>query len=231
MYVLIIRTSYPCRALVFSVIGRGKSTQARATLPAEIFEEYIFESSNENHPLPQNAARHSSSTSSSRGDPAAPVLHFCINLTTLLDCLQIFGSTSETTAATLTYSVSIGEHEDENGAGRPCVSVCVCVSVPACVLFAIYLQSVCLLSVCLLSVCLVELFESLTVVWLHTEPGRTLQGLTGGVWRADHLQPRHFGEGRRFGRDCHRGGWRGRGRESVLYCIVLYCIVLVVYVF
>lgn len=84
---------------MFSVIGRGKSTQARATLPAEIFEEFIFESSS------SSSQRHGGSNGGSVS--AAPVLHFCINLSTLLDCLHLFGSTSETTAATLTYSVGV----------------------------------------------------------------------------------------------------------------------------
>lgn len=89
------------RALVFSVIGRGKSTQARATLQAEIFEEYIFESSGSG-----DRANHST-TFSTGGSSVDVVMHFSINLTTLLDCLLLFGSTSESTAATLTYSVGL----------------------------------------------------------------------------------------------------------------------------
>mmetsp|Transcript_23496 Transcript_23496/g.39863 ORF Transcript_23496/g.39863 Transcript_23496/m.39863 type:complete len:276 (-) Transcript_23496:344-1171(-) len=76
------------RAVVFSVLGRGKNTQARATMQAGLFEEFIFES----------GQQHESSGRAEGG------MHFCINLTTLLDCLLLFGSTSESTAATLTYS-------------------------------------------------------------------------------------------------------------------------------
>jgi hypothetical protein len=90
------------RALVFSVVGRGKSTQARATLQADIFEEYIFESGSSSHP----GSRRRNATDSSSRSGSESVMHFSINLTTLLDCLQLFGSTSETTAATLTFSVS-----------------------------------------------------------------------------------------------------------------------------
>lgn len=86
------------RALVFSVLGRGKSTQARATMQAGLFEEYIFES----------GVRGSSSSSGTHPSDSSSesVMHFSINLTTLLDCLLLFGSTSESTAATLTYSVT-----------------------------------------------------------------------------------------------------------------------------
>ena len=87
------------RALVFSVIGRGKSTQARATLQADIFEEYIFESC-------RSRGGSCGVTGDSTNSTATEgVMLFSINLTTLLDCLHLFGSTSESTAATLTYSV------------------------------------------------------------------------------------------------------------------------------
>ena len=82
------------RAVVFSVLGRGKSTQARATLQAGLFDEFIFESEGRG-----------GDSDSLLGTGAESVMHFSINLTTLLDCLLLFGSTSESTAAPLTYSV------------------------------------------------------------------------------------------------------------------------------
>ena len=85
------------RAVVFSVLGRGKSTQARATMQAGLFEEFIFESGGRD-------------ASDSLSTASESVMHFSINLTTLLDCLLLFGSTSESTAATLTYSVLIFDH-------------------------------------------------------------------------------------------------------------------------
>ena len=87
------------RAVVFSILGRGKSTQARATLQAGLFEEYIFECGSEGL-----SAGHSGTSGTES------VMHFSINLTTLLDCLLLFGSTSESTSATLTYSVMTCMH-------------------------------------------------------------------------------------------------------------------------
>lgn len=79
------------KSLVFSVLGRAKSTQARATLPAELFEEYIFESRG-----PEGRENNLSERDR--------VVQFSINLTVLLDCMQLFGSSSESTSATMTYS-------------------------------------------------------------------------------------------------------------------------------
>jgi hypothetical protein len=99
------------RALVFSIIGRGKSTHARATLQADLFEEYIFESSSDGGANTNISSRCSNSRSGPRmggtagGGESESVMHFSINLTTLLDCLLLFGTSSESTAATITFSV------------------------------------------------------------------------------------------------------------------------------
>jgi hypothetical protein len=88
-------------AVIFSVEGKGKSyqvhsshpinphetfPQARAILQTQLFEEYTINDQNE-------AADQDIS------------LKFALNLTTLLDCLQLFGSSSESTSATMTYLV------------------------------------------------------------------------------------------------------------------------------
>lgn len=163
------------RALVFSVIGRGKSTQARATLPAEIFEEYIFESSSGG-----SGAGHSNTFSTANGSGSGDgVMHFSINLTTLLDCLLLFGSTSESTAATLTFSVSVLHRH----AASLFPLQCCCKSY----------QRFCL--PCLSFVCA-----------RHLEPGRNLQDIHGGVWCAYDLQHRDSGEGRCVCRERHSRG-------------------------
>jgi len=65
------------QSLMFVVTGRSKNTQARLSLPADLFDDYMC------------------STASS--------VQLSLNLTTLLDCMQLFGS-SDTAAATMTYS-------------------------------------------------------------------------------------------------------------------------------
>ena len=75
--------------------GRAKSTQARVNLIRDLFEEYICD---------------------------GEFIRFSLNLTTLLDCLQIFGSSADTTIATLTYSVI---HQDALHYGPIyCIIVC-----------------------------------------------------------------------------------------------------------
>ena len=64
-------------SLMFVVTGRSKNTQARLTLPADLFEDYFCS--------------------------AATAVQLSLNLTTLLDCMQLFGA-SDTAAATMTYS-------------------------------------------------------------------------------------------------------------------------------
>ena len=87
-------------AVIFSVEGKGKSYQvsfpchssdnphqARAILQAQLFEEYTINDPNQ-EAMDQDIC-----------------LKFSLNLTTLLDCLQLFGSSSESTSATMTYLV------------------------------------------------------------------------------------------------------------------------------
>ena len=66
-------------SLTFVVTGKAKSTQARVNLEADLFDEYMCDS---------------------------PSIRLALNLNMLLDCLEIFGSSSENTTATMTYSVS-----------------------------------------------------------------------------------------------------------------------------
>jgi hypothetical protein len=68
--------------LVFEVCGKGKTCQARAILKLELFEEYVFENSGSSDPI-----------------------KFSLNLPILLDCLQLFGPTTDAITATMTYSV------------------------------------------------------------------------------------------------------------------------------
>jgi hypothetical protein len=65
-------------SLIIMVTGRSKSTQARLTLQADHFDEYAYESPND-------------------------TVKLSLNLTALLDCLQLFGS-SDSAASTMTYS-------------------------------------------------------------------------------------------------------------------------------
>lgn len=65
-------------SLCFICTGKAKSTQARVNLEAELFDDYMCDS---------------------------PSIRLALNLNTLLDCLEIFGSSSETTTASMTYSV------------------------------------------------------------------------------------------------------------------------------
>ena len=65
-------------SLMFAVTGKAKSTQARVNLEADLFDDYMCDS---------------------------PSIRLALNLNMLLDCLEIFGSSSGTTA-TMTYSVS-----------------------------------------------------------------------------------------------------------------------------
>ena len=67
-------------SLMFVVTGKAKSTQARVNLEADLFDEYMSDS---------------------------PSIRLALNLNMLLDCLEIFGSSSENTTATMTYSVSL----------------------------------------------------------------------------------------------------------------------------
>eukprot|EP01040_Poterioochromonas_malhamensis_P005473 gene5473-5876_t len=62
--------------LMFSVIGRGKNTQSRITLPAQLFDEYSC--SHEN-------------------------ITFVVKLSSLLDCLRLFGS-QETITTSISYT-------------------------------------------------------------------------------------------------------------------------------
>jgi hypothetical protein len=64
---------------MYITLGKAKSTQARVSLETDLFDEYIC---------------------------GSPSIQLALNLNTLLDCLEIFGSSSETTTATMTYSVS-----------------------------------------------------------------------------------------------------------------------------
>lgn len=76
-----LKKDHPCHiratpeGLTFVVTGKGKSTQASADLKADLFEEFICEED----------------------------VEMTLNLSTLLDCLQLFGS-SDSTTATMTYS-------------------------------------------------------------------------------------------------------------------------------
>ena len=65
-------------SLMFVVTGKAKSTQARVNLEADLFDDYICEGNS---------------------------IRLALNLNLVLDCLDIFGSSSETTTATITYSV------------------------------------------------------------------------------------------------------------------------------
>ena len=65
-------------SIMFVVTGKSKATQARVNLEAELFDDYTCET---------------------------PV-RLALNLNMVLDCLDIFGSSSETTTATISYSVS-----------------------------------------------------------------------------------------------------------------------------
>lgn len=77
-----LKVDHPCHiraaqeGLTFIVTGRAKSTQASADLKADLFEEYICDGE----------------------------VEVALNLTTLLDCLLLFGSSSDSTTATMTFS-------------------------------------------------------------------------------------------------------------------------------
>lgn len=68
-------------AIIFEVSGKGKTYQARAILKPEIFEDYVFENTESDEPM-----------------------KFSLSLSILLDCLQIFGPSTENITATMTYS-------------------------------------------------------------------------------------------------------------------------------
>jgi hypothetical protein len=76
------KKDHPCQiratpeGLTFLVTGRSKTTQASAVLKAELFDEFICDTEAE----------------------------LALNLATLLECLLLFGASSDTTTATLTYS-------------------------------------------------------------------------------------------------------------------------------
>ena len=65
-------------SIMFVMTGKSKATQARVNIEAELFDDYTCET---------------------------PV-RLALNLNMVLDCLDIFGSSSETTTATISYSVS-----------------------------------------------------------------------------------------------------------------------------
>lgn len=67
-------------ALYFVVTARSKATQARVGFQSDLFDEF-------------NCSGES--------------LKFAINLTILVDCLQLFGTSSETTSAVMTFSVRV----------------------------------------------------------------------------------------------------------------------------
>ena len=72
-------------ALTFVMLGKAKSTQSIITLRHDLFDEYDVQ------------------------DPTVqeePSIKLSLNLTTLLDCFQIFGSSSDATIASINYSVS-----------------------------------------------------------------------------------------------------------------------------
>ena len=72
-------------ALTFVMLGKAKSTQTIISLRQDLFDEYDVQ------------------------DPTVhddPSIKLSLNLTTLLDCFQIFGSSSDTTIASINYSVS-----------------------------------------------------------------------------------------------------------------------------
>ena len=60
-------------------IGKAKTAEGRAAFDAALFDDYFC---------------------------SCDALSFSVNMNTLLDCLLLFGSSSESTAAILTYSVS-----------------------------------------------------------------------------------------------------------------------------
>ena len=74
---------HPChievspQALVFMVNGRSKTTQAHISLSPELFEEFTCDS---------------------------PSIRFIVNLTVFIDCLHLFGSSHDTTSASMSYS-------------------------------------------------------------------------------------------------------------------------------
>lgn len=68
---------------MFEVCGKGKAYQARAILRPEIFEEYICENFSSEDPL-----------------------KFSLNLAILMDCLTLFGPSTDNISTTMTYSVS-----------------------------------------------------------------------------------------------------------------------------
>jgi hypothetical protein len=73
-------------ALQFVVMGKAKSTQSIVNLRADLFDEYVIKDPTE--------AQVEADLS----------IKLSLNLTTLLDCFQIFGSSSDSTIASITYS-------------------------------------------------------------------------------------------------------------------------------
>eukprot|EP01038_Epipyxis_sp_PR26KG_P005133 gene5133-7149_t len=63
--------------LKFTVVGLTKSTQAWITLPTQMFEEFVCE---------------------------VDIVKFSVHLPVLIDCFQMFGTSTENIVATLTYS-------------------------------------------------------------------------------------------------------------------------------
>ena len=70
--------------LTFVVTGKAMSTQSIVNLRPELFESYIVEDSS--------------------AEDNEPSVKLSLNLITLLDCFQIFGSSSDSTIASITYS-------------------------------------------------------------------------------------------------------------------------------
>ena len=72
-------------ALTFVMLGKAKSTQSIITLRHDLFDDYDVQDSTVQE---------------------EPSIKLSLNLTTLLDCFQIFGSSSDATIASINYSVS-----------------------------------------------------------------------------------------------------------------------------
>lgn len=72
------------QSIVFIVSGKSKSTQSRATLQSAIFDEYFCGSNSDDDGSVQ----------------------FVVDINTVLDCLQLFGSSSENTTLTMSFNTT-----------------------------------------------------------------------------------------------------------------------------
>ena len=72
------RIEVTSESIVFLVTGKAKTVEGRASFDSALFEQYFC---------------------------SCDVISFAVNMNTLLDCLLLFGSASDTTAAILTYTV------------------------------------------------------------------------------------------------------------------------------